>query len=156
MSAWLCNEEHIYELAHYYVNEVAATTMSVAKVAKLLYDANVSSLVCRYGDKASDMPMEVLSHYHPIVTNPLHMASFVNCYAYQSCECNEWEDSTAYNMCQQMLESLNLPKDYHLLDEYNAAPWGFEAAEYKKVARIIEIKKQQAALKNELYELDAD
>lgn len=156
MSAWLCNEEHIYELAHYYVEHVMATTMSVDKVAKILYNANVASLVCRYGDNADDMPMEVLSHYRPIVTNPLHMASFVNCYAYQSCECSEWENSVAYTMTQRMLDELDLPKDYHTLDEYNEAPWGFEAAEYKKVARVIEIKKQQAALQNELHELGAD
>ena len=133
MSAWLCNEDHIYEMAHYYVNHTAVTTMSVDDVATVLYDMNVDSLACRYDDDPDDMPRVKLSHYRPIVTNPLHMASFIGCYSYQSCECDTWEESHAYKMCQQMLESLNLPKDYHTLPEYSEAPWGFSVEEYQTV-----------------------
>ncbi len=130
MSAWLCNEEHIYEIAHHYVAHVVATTMSVDKVAKILYDANVESLVSRYDDNKEDMPMEVLSHYRPIVIDTMHMAKLVGCFEYQACEYAGWEDSEAHAICMRIMESFNLPEDYRKTKEYAVAPWDFNRAEY--------------------------
>lgn len=131
MSAWLCNEEHIYEMAHYYVNEVAMASLSVEQIAKILYKENVASLVARYGDDEEDMPMRTLPAYQPIVTDKYHMASLVGCFEYQACETNTWEDSPSFRICQKIIASLNLPKDYHTSPEYREAPWGFDLDEYK-------------------------
>ncbi len=131
MSAWLCSEEHIYEMAHYYVTHVAVTTMSAEQIAKLLYKENVASLVARYGDDEEDMPMKLLPQYQPIVTDPMHIAKLIGCYEYQSCETDTWEDSIAYDICQRMLAELNLPKEYWTRSEYDRAPWGFERDEYE-------------------------
>lgn len=130
MSAWLCNEEHIYEIAFHYVRNCQQyvqpqNTKSVPQVVKILWKANNDSLAARYGDDV--VSMNVLNDYKPMVNNIFHMAKLVDCYEYQSCEFDEWEESDAKKICTAVTESLlsNNP-------EYEAAPWGFHPDEYKK------------------------
>lgn len=130
MSAWLCEEEHIYEMAHYFVAKCQQYTsreekLTIVQVAIELWAANNRSLNARYG--AGHVTMKVLSHYHPIVKNPFHMAKLVDCFSYQSCEYDGWEKSRAYKMCESM--------HYNLLShnaDYEAAPWGFYRDAYER------------------------
>jgi hypothetical protein len=131
MSAWLCNEEHIYEIAFHYVRNCQQYTqsqnkLSVPQAVKILWKANNDSLASRYGDDVT--PMNLLPDYKPMVNNIFHMAKLVDCYMYQSCEFDEWEDSKAYKICESVKDSLlrNSP-------EYEAAPWGFHPDEYKSI-----------------------
>ena len=134
MSAWLCNESHLYEMAHYYVENCqkyvqAINKMDVEKVVTILWEANLDSLNYRYDDDIEEnkISREKLSHYRPIVTNIFHMAKLVGCYEYQSCE-NEkrWDVSKAKQICKDITDGLLTNSD-----DYESAPWGFDYDEYK-------------------------
>ncbi len=128
MSAWLCSDEHIFEMAHYYVEHCqkwSGGDMTFKAAARYLHNENLNSLAARYGD---EYPLiKVPGEYQPIVTNVFHMAKMVSCYEYQSCEHNRWENSIAKEMCEAIIRRLlsNHP-------DYDAAPWGFEREEYVK------------------------
>lgn len=133
MSAWLCNEEHMYEMAHYYVancQTYVAKKLDVEEVVTVLWDANIDSLMCRYGDDTEEASLsrKVLSHYRPIVKNIHHMAKLVDCFDYQSCESNVWKESKAKEMCDAILSNLLTANQ-----DYEDAPWGFEPSEYKAI-----------------------
>lgn len=120
MSAWLCSDKHIFELAKYYVEKCqtySSNKMSFKEAAEELYNENCNSLLARYGDEypAIKVPM----NYVPTVKNIFALAKQVHCYEYQSCEHDGWEDSKAYAMCQAIKEGLlrNHP-------DYEDAPWG--------------------------------
>lgn len=128
MSAWLCSDEHIFEMAHYYIEHCqkwSGGVMSFKDAAELLYNENLESLAARYGDEYP--PIVVPQDYEPVVENIFHMAKMVGCYEYQSCEHDAWKESTAKEMCETIL--------YYLMSnhpDYDAAPWGFERKEYVK------------------------
>ena len=122
MSAWLCSDKHIFELAKYYVENCqfySYEKMSFREAAKELYNENCNSLLARYGDEYP--PIKVPANYVPTIDNIFVMAKQVNCYEYQSCEHDGWEDSKAHAMCRAIKESL-LTKN----DEYENAPWGID------------------------------
>lgn len=123
MSAWLCSDKHIFELAKYYVEhcqQYSSNRMSFFEAAEELYKENCNSLNARYGDedfKGITIPV----NYVPTIRNIFALAKQVNCYEYQSCEHEGWESSKAYKMCQAIKEGLlrNHP-------DYEAAPWGID------------------------------
>ena len=122
MSAWLCSEKHIFELAKYYVDkcqQYSSDRITFAAAAQYLYDENCESLGARYGDDYN--PIFIPITYKPTIDNIFVLAKQVDCYAYQSCEHDGWEKSQAHEMCESI--------KYHLLNnhpDYDAAPWGIE------------------------------
>jgi hypothetical protein len=121
MSAWLCSDTHIFELAKYYVDKCqsySSSKLSFKEAAEILYGENCKSLAYRYGDEDFEVirpPMD----YVPSIRNIFALAKQVDCYSYQACEHPEWEESRAFKMCESI--------KYHLLSEhpdYEAAPWG--------------------------------
>ena len=128
MSAWLCNEAHIFEIAHYFVDNCQKYVQPVNKktyreTAEILWKANNDSLVARYDDEF--IPMVIPVKYAPMVTNIHHMAKLVDCYMYQSSEFEEWEQSFAYTICENVKDGLLSNSD-----DYEEAPWGFDPDEY--------------------------
>lgn len=130
MSAWLCNEEHVYELAHFYFKNCQRykqgnDKLSLRHIARRLWDANNESLAARYGDDYTPMKPN-MAQYVPMVTNHFHMAKLADCLDYQSCEFNGWEKSEAFKILESI--RVNLLSTHR---DYEAAPWGFEPEEYK-------------------------
>jgi len=122
MSAWLCSDKHIFELAKYYVEkcqQYSSNKLSFKETAQMLYKENCNSLAARYGDDYS--PINIPINYVPTVNNIFALAKLVDCYSYQSCEHDEWEKSKAYQMCESIKNNLlsNHP-------DYDAAPWGID------------------------------
>lgn len=121
MSAWLCSDKHIFELAKYYVEKCqtySSNKMSFQEAANELYEENCNSLHARYGDDDFE-PLNPPINYVPTIDSMGVMAKQVSCYEYQACEHEEWENSKAYHMCQAIKEALlrNHP-------DYEDAPWG--------------------------------
>jgi len=124
MSAWLCSDKHIFELAKYYVEQCQSYTASHNKLsfkaaAQMLYDENCESLAARYGDDYT--PINIPENYVPTIRNIFALAKAVDCYSYQSCEHDGWEASKAHKICKSILS--------HLLTnhiDYEKAPWGVD------------------------------
>ena len=122
MSAWLCSDKHIFELAKYFVDncqQYSSDKINFKAAAQFLYDENCESLGARYGDDYN--PIFIPITYKPTIDNIFVLAKQVDCYAYQSCEHDGWETSRAYKMCEAIKYSLlnNHP-------DYEDAPWGIE------------------------------
>lgn len=122
MSAWLCSDKHIFELAKYYVEkcqQYSSTKLTFKQAAQHLYDENCESLACRYGDDYT--PIKIPANYVPTIDNIFSLAKQVDCYSYQACEHDGWEASKANAICVSIMS--------HLLSnhaDYEAAPWGIE------------------------------
>lgn len=122
MSAWLCSDKHIFELAKYYVDhcqQYSRDKMSFREAAQELYKENCNSLAARYGDEYP--PIKVPANYIPTIRNVFALAKQVDCYTYQACEHEEWEKSRAFKMCESI--------KYYLFSnhpDYDAAPWGID------------------------------
>ncbi len=121
MSAFLCSDTHIFELAKYYVDncqQFANKRLTFREAADVLYKANCESLGSRYGDEEFEEQVAP-ELYRPTITNIHVMAKQVDCFSYQACEFDGWEKSAAHEMCDSI--------KYNLLShspEYDDAPWG--------------------------------
>jgi hypothetical protein len=127
MSAWLCSDKHIFELAKYYVDKCqtySSSKLSFKEAAKLLHEENVKSLQYRYDDADEFFGTEAIRppmDYAPTIRNIFALAKQVDCYTYQACEHPEWENSKAFAMCESIKDALlrNHP-------DYEDAPWGID------------------------------
>lgn len=122
MSAWLCSNNHIFELAKYYTEHCQKWSndkLSFKDAAQIMYRENCNSLGARYGDDYS--PINIPVNHVPKVHNIFALAKLVDCYAYQSCEHDAWEKSKAYAMCESIKSHLlcNHP-------DYDKAEWGID------------------------------
>jgi len=122
MSAFLCSDKLIFELAKYFVEkcqQYESNKLSFTAVAQILYDENCESLAARYGDDYT--PISIPVNYVPTISNIFELAKQVDCYSYQSCEHDGWEASRAKKMCEAIKYALlsNHP-------DYNAARWGID------------------------------
>lgn len=120
MSAWLCSDKHIFELAKYYVDhcqQYSSNKLSFKAAAQMLYDENSESLAARYDDEY--IPIHIPINYVPTVDNIFALAKQVDCYSYQSCEHDGWDASKAHEICKSIKSGLltNHP-------DYEAADWG--------------------------------
>lgn len=123
MSAWLCSDKHIFELAQYFVDKCqtySSSKLTFEQAAEELYKENVRSLNYRYDDD-DFADLNPPHAYMRTVFDPAVLAKQVNCYEYQACEHPAWEESKAHEMCQDIKEHLlrNLPG-------YEDAPWGID------------------------------
>ncbi len=113
---WYHNEK--YHKLHY---------NNADEVGQMLLNECIRSVGARYQDsEVTDLPGRVDAEYlipfkHKLSYNPLPAVtvfSLINCYKYQSCETDDWEQTEAYAFCQQLEGRLirNLPG-------YDDAPW---------------------------------
>ncbi len=89
-----------------------------SEVAQLLLDENLCSYADRYKEQVEDIDHEFIQ------VNVTHMTlgyiwKQLDCYKYQACESNTWENSVAKRFCDALASSLK-----YQVDGYESAPWG--------------------------------
>jgi hypothetical protein len=126
MSAWLCSQTHINELAAYYVDKCQRyvnVRKSFKEVAELLFNENVRSLSARYSDYEEMVWYKFAAPiaYKRTIHNPFIMAKQVSCYCYQSCETDDFYETEAYKICEAIKDTLLSSHP-----DYENAPWGID------------------------------
>lgn len=137
MSAYLCDNEHMIQLAAYLCGgnndklrwiahqtggpESPQPDKLATCVANILMEENCRSLSARYGD---DDPVEILSvSLQDIMkmrgADPAKMAKAVRCYSYQACESHDWEETKAHMLCNMINDAI-----LERLPGYDDANWG--------------------------------
>jgi len=143
MSAFIVDKSHInamiqgamsvsarYHSTHrwYYDGEWRELTPENAnQVGQMLLDENIKSVSTRYPDSPlTDLPGGADSEYiipfewHIMgrIPKPIELIKITNCYAYQTCEHDEWEGSGAKVFCDSLIDST-----IGVLPGYDEAPW---------------------------------
>lgn len=139
MSAFICSDLHINTLASFaaqrrlklvFNNALIDCEESPARVAGLLYTANVESVNQRYNE---DEPSDTFA-YREVdpLPSPVVIAKSCYCFNYQACEVDDYEKTVAYAITNLIAhEALSLTK-YNSIEElknsreYAAAPWGID------------------------------
>lgn len=106
--------------------------------ANILYAANIRSVSVRYpNDKYDELPGPIekpdeitVTHRHTNHVNwvlePVQILKMCDCLEYQSCEAEDWEQTTAYNLLHQIRKAA-----IRALQGYEDAPWDYWAPEKK-------------------------
>jgi len=98
------------------------------KVGQMLWDENIKSVLCRCPDDTKDTApgpigetyVFALSDSVPwLEFDPIQVVKSCDCYAYQSCEHEEWKDSESF----AFIESLR-HHAWSRIDGYDKAEWG--------------------------------
>lgn len=125
MSAYLCSERHLSTLAFELVwrNIVDRDVRTTEKsVFRSLIKTNLDSLKARYSDTEEEQELSLTYTYKPEKgLPPMQVYKLAECYAYQSCEHDGWEDSQEKMWMEDLKASIinNLP-------EYKAARWSLD------------------------------
>ena len=119
MSAYICNHDVFNGIISYcYRNELIPARMCVT-TARILRDENIRSVGYRYNTTdIADMPGEV-GHYQFKLAKtdetPTHAVArkLISELTYQSCECPDWDDTEACQICEAILKCIDLadPQD---------------------------------------------
>jgi len=147
MSAFIVNKSHInamlqgalasarkrnnWRFGWYHNKERHELTLeNASEVGQMLLDENIKSVSYRYGDSPlTDLPGRADGEYLlPFEFNlmgktpkPIEILSITNCYSYQACEHDKWEQSEAKSFCDTLLA--HTIRD---LPGYDEAPWEWE------------------------------
>ena len=126
MSAFTCNRSHVAALAAYYANSGHGSTIQEDEFNKTfaLFDrANAASIHARYGDPVDD----TMHHHAPNYFRASELAASLSpeailkaakCFEYQSCEDRSWENSTAHQRVQTIINQA-----VSELPGYKSADW---------------------------------
>lgn len=157
MSAYLCSDEHIRQLAaylatdsqdllrHYSYNGVGSyggngfvqQTEFADAVAAILLAENYRSLSARYGDEEEPHKLEpiTLGEIERMRTvTPGKMVNPIRCYHYQACESDDYERTMAYKIVG-WLKDLLLKR----IPGYEDGEWGTPVKFEKPAAEIISL-----------------
>lgn len=137
MSAFLCNAEHIGQLARFYAARNPGRE-SAEQVARTLATANLVSVEERYrlpaGTVAADFGFDQsdaayiadcarqsarLDHG----LTPVKVLKMAQCLNYQSCEVDGWRDTEAYGLIEAIKSAA-----IRALPGYDDAPWEYRGA----------------------------
>lgn len=103
------------------------------EVGRMLWQENYASICARYPDCATGrglpgpagLTKEEINAYEWTTPKtrmtPVEILKAVDCYAYQSCEHDEWEQGAAYAFCEALRHAM-----ISLLPGYHEAPWGID------------------------------
>jgi len=128
MSAWLCSENHIGMLAAYLAHrkDTGNQLHNARLFAKTLAEGNLRSLNVRYGDDPVDdiyidNAMDRAEHYVFNLPSrpPVFWLKQANCLNYQSCEPEDWRETQAYSLCEQIIAHA-----IRSIPGYDDEPWG--------------------------------
>jgi len=131
MSAFLVSKTHIDALvwARNIVNRRHGHVfldMSDSDFGRMLWRENMASLAARYRDPINKESLAAYA-YMPSQTvrslPTIALVKSIDCYEYQACEREAWQESQARAACEAIYASL-----VHMLPGYDAAPWGIEDA----------------------------
>ena len=133
MSAWLVSKEHIqymiesatrFHNPHGMTDEEARQDM--ADTANMLWEANLKSIQTRHSvatDTIQKFTQEDFLQFTVFTSMKLpefaQLAKSINCYQYQSCEYDEFEQSKANKFCEDLKDSI-----CRALPGYEDAEWG--------------------------------
>ncbi len=139
MSAWICSHEHIAAIVGTFltVKDRYTEVTEPLTLARVLYAENMRSVDGRYGRHGSNNA-EALSEFeaywasHPVTAlqirrwegKPLSLGQFFKalaCYEYQACECEDWQQTEAFKLCDQMRRQAS-----GRVDGYETCPWGID------------------------------
>lgn len=131
MSAFICSEKHVNTIVSYAAENDISVYIKAASgqrywhsvkkdpilIAKILKQANVDSVNHRYNE--SDKPSR--AKYKPEATafiSPIQIVKLCNCFDYQSCEVDDYDDSDAARIINSIRSNAitNIPG-------YNDAAW---------------------------------
>jgi hypothetical protein len=151
MSAFLCTDHHIAALAAEIARRKSAiyewrdsSALTTAReVARRMAEANLASIDARYGDADGwtdggfGVFMECCAdlaeryYFHPPLAylGRVEYFKLLDCFEYQSCEVDGWEGTLAARQCNWLRSDL-----IHSMPEYDAAPWGWNGPEERRVA----------------------
>ena len=127
MSAYLCDDHHLIQLAAWLVRTRPSDLRYMARwvdypdpdkasaaqlgtwVANILRLENLRSLTARYGDDDGDNMLLMVTPADVVKANlyqPHQVAKSIACYEYQACESCDWTERPAYKICQVMYREL--------------------------------------------------
>ena len=133
---WDCDRETgVYKRDTIACNDYA----HAAEVGNMLWLENVKSVSARYpGESSGKLPGPIggsfviesadITHWPQI--EPVQVLKACDCYAYQTCEHDEWKDSQAHAFIERLRSAA-----VHALPGYDAAEWG--APKKQKTMRAI-------------------
>lgn len=162
MSAYICDRDHIIYLVaaamHKSVNHRGSFSWyhdrqrselppgdfdRAADVANMLWQENIKSVSHRYPHESSatlpgpiDEDFVITAKDIPALLadfNPVQILKSCDCYAYQTCEHDEWEQSEAHTFIESLRSSA-----WHSLPGYDAAEW--RAPEIKTIKTIWDVE----------------
>jgi hypothetical protein len=128
MSAFVCSKNHVSALAHYAATKQVWTGTGSAKpedfksIYTILAAENVRSVCHRYQDDRAENYLGFVSGrgVKPhVVVDPVTIIKLADCLDYQSCETDDWKETTAYRILQGIRSAA-----IRSLPGYDAAPWG--------------------------------
>lgn len=95
------------------------------QVGRMLWAENLRSMKDRYpNDDYTGEEMDVETYRYPAFTRPVDPVTalkLVNCLQYQSCECDDWEETEACHFLRALSACL-----VTTLPGYNEAPWSLD------------------------------
>lgn len=118
MSAYVVDVTYIHELVtaamHMKVygryaqhrGHETVTDENATEFGRMLWAENFRSVSTRYRDPASNMEAVASYKFRLVLASPGHVAKHLACYEYQSCECDDWEDSNARRFCSGLAAEL--------------------------------------------------
>lgn len=95
------------------------TLETANQVGAMLWNENKRSVDHRYNE-ANDR--EVYTFAESYVSNPVAILKAIDCYEYQSCEHDEWQQSEAFAFCQALRHAV-----ISMLPGYDDAAWEIPA-----------------------------
>jgi hypothetical protein len=149
MSCWTVSHTHIDLLvsALYKYEVPTVSQLTPDAIGHLLWDTNYRSVNARYGEEIPTPPYQhapqqsilgdmgagygLLGTVAELVRQPCFVYKQLRCYSYQSCECEDWEQSEAAGLMGALetvvLAGLGLsPEEVCRQEAYDEAPWGIE------------------------------
>ena len=112
MSAFIVSRFHIHQLVTA-IDTYVSPTEEPSALGHMLWQTNIASVQYRYNDEPlSDLPGPCDETYqYEYVTpqrqlTPVEVYAVARCYAYQSCERDDWEDSEAYGLIDVLCTAL--------------------------------------------------
>jgi hypothetical protein len=123
MSAFLVDPAHIDRIVEFATtHEILPRNTSAYDLGKLLYEANVDSMIARYGEDFDKDDGTGRSYtYTERAGSLLTAVAFLkalDCLEYQSCEIDHWEKSEAYEVINELRR-----RAVKFLPGYEAAAW---------------------------------
>lgn len=97
---------------YFHRKQYVGSVTDLTELGKILKDENIRSFTDRYEGRYQD---EVEPEYKFTYrkSSPLEVFDMLRYYEYQSCECEDWEQSVAYSLCNIIIR-----KATYMLEDY--------------------------------------
>ena len=142
MSAFMVSDAHIDALVTFAVrhqvsyrvngSRIDVTKNNAEEIGQMLVDENYRSLNARYSErteeyfgKAPTYRLKITRALAVPELEPVVILKQCDCYAYQACETDDWEKTTAFEIIKSIKGAA-----VSALPGYDAAPWGIDNKRY--------------------------